>query len=88
MTVYVPNAGSGTVTPIRAATNAAGPAILIGGNPLALAITPNGKTAYVVNGRSDTVTPISIAAGKAGKAITTGKDPFAIAISPGPTTRR
>jgi YVTN family beta-propeller protein len=44
-TVYVANAGSGTVTPIAIADNRAGPAIKVGDNPLAIAITPDGKTA-------------------------------------------
>ena len=37
------------MTPIRTATNKAGKAIKVGGRPVAIAITPNGKTAYVVN---------------------------------------
>ena len=55
VTVYVANSLSGTVTPIRAATNTADPAINVGGYPLAIAITPNGKRAYVGSGTS--VTP-------------------------------
>lgn len=71
VTVYVANALSGTVTPIRAATNTARPAINVGGDPpLAIAITPNGKTAYV---SSDTmVTPVNTATGAVGKAISVG----------------
>jgi len=65
VTVYVANDGSGTVTPIRAATNTAGPAIKVGGHPLAIAITPNGKTAYVTS--DTTVTPVNTATGAVGK---------------------
>jgi DNA-binding beta-propeller fold protein YncE len=36
-----------TVTPIQG--TAAGPAIKVGDEPTAIAITPNGKTAYVAN---------------------------------------
>jgi DNA-binding beta-propeller fold protein YncE len=43
----VGNNTAGTVTPILIATNTALPPIKTGGNPFAIAITPNGKTAYV-----------------------------------------
>ncbi len=52
MTAYVANQGSGTVTPIRTATNTAGKAIKIGDNPQSIAITPNVKTAYLATGPS------------------------------------
>ena len=55
---------SGTVTPIRTATNKAGKAIKVGSGPKAIAITPNGKTAYVASTGSDTVTPIRTATNK------------------------
>src|SRR6266700_274001 len=71
-TAYVVNAGSGTVTPIAIANNRAGPAIPVGDNPQAIAITPDGKTAYVANYVSGTVTPISTATNKPGRR----KDPF------------
>ena len=81
-TAYVVNAGSGSVTPIAIANNRAGPAIKVGDNPHAIAITPDGKTAYVANYVSGTVTPITTATGKPGPAITVGKGPFGIAIIP------
>jgi YVTN family beta-propeller protein len=55
-TAYVPDAGAGTVTPIRTATNTAGPPIAVGTGPFAIAITPDGTTAYVTNDGSGTVT--------------------------------
>ncbi len=71
------------VTPIRIATNTPEKADQRReGHPIAIAITPDGKTAYVANSGSDTVTPISTATNKAGKAITIGKDPAYIAITP------
>jgi len=82
VTAYVANSGSGTVTPIATATNAAGPPITVGSNPWRIAITPDGKTAYVVNSGSDFVTPIATATNTAGPPITTGNGPFAIAITP------
>ena len=39
-TAYVANNHSGTVTPIRTATNLPGPAIKVGSGPEAVAITP------------------------------------------------
>ena len=78
-TVYVANIESGTVTPIRAATNKAGKAITVGGFPGYIAITPNGKTAYVSNG--STVTAIRTATNTAFKTIT-WQTPGNIAITP------
>ena len=79
---YVVNAKFGTVTPINTATNKAAKTIKVGSDPVAIAITPNGKTAIVVNYGSGTVTPINTATNKAGKAVKVGKDPVAVAITP------
>jgi len=52
---------------------------------MAIAITPDGRTAYVVDsgqGNGDTVTPINLATGKPGRPIKVGKDPAAITITP------
>ena len=73
---------SGTVTPINTVTNTAGPQIRVGNLPVAIGITPNGKTAYVLNQGSDTVTPINTATNTAGAPIPVGFDPVAIAITP------
>jgi YVTN family beta-propeller protein len=81
-TAYVANWGAGTVTPINTATNAAGAAIAVGGNPTGIAITPDGKTAYVANYGSGTVTPITVASNTAGTPITVGSKPASIAITP------
>jgi YVTN family beta-propeller protein len=84
--VYVADRGSGTVTPIRTATNTAGRPITVGKDPWAIAITPNGKTAYVANNDVEslpgTVTPIRTAVNKAGAPITVGNGPSVIAITP------
>jgi YVTN family beta-propeller protein len=63
----VTDSGSGTVTPISTATNAAFKAIKVGICPAGIAITPNGKTAYVTSNAG--VTPISTATDKPGKLI-------------------
>ena len=55
----------GLVTPIRTATNTAGPPVPVGNEPFGIAITPNGKTAYVTGG-TDSVTPIRTATNTAG----------------------
>ena len=70
------------MTPIRTATNKALKPIKVGGGPVAIAITPDGKTAYVANRGSGTVTPIKIATNKALKQIKVGIDPGALAITP------
>ena len=80
--VYVVNSGSGTVTPIRAATNTALPAVKAGRLPQAIAITPDGKTAYVANTRSGTVTPIRTATNTALPPVKVGRLPETIAITP------
>jgi len=69
---YVVNQMSGTVTPIRTATNMAGKAINVQKYPDAIAITPNGKTAYVASALLGTVTPIRTAAGSVGKPVKVG----------------
>jgi YVTN family beta-propeller protein len=49
---------------------------------LAIAITPDGKTAYVTNNDSETVTPIATATNTAGPPIAAGHEPYDIAITP------
>jgi len=70
------------VTPINTASNQALKAIRVGKGLLAVAITPDGKTAYIANPLSGTVTPISTATNKALKPITVGSVPDAIVITP------
>ena len=84
VTVYVVSGRTGVpglVTPIRTATNTAGPPIPV---PLAqsIAITPDGKTAYVPNARNPAVTPIRTATNTAGPPIPVGNSPFGIVITP------
>jgi hyaluronoglucosaminidase len=83
-TLYVGDWDSGTVTPIRAATNTAGKPIKTGANPalVAMAAIPNGKTVYVVNFGPGTVTPIHTATSTAGPNIKVGVTPGAIVITP------
>jgi YVTN family beta-propeller protein len=72
---YVANAGGGTVSVIDTSTNAAVATIPVGGEPVDVAISPNGSRAFVANKGADTVavidtatntvvgTPIPLAAG-------------------------
>jgi YVTN family beta-propeller protein len=77
------SATPGIVTPIATATGTpAGKPIMVGGTPLAMAITPDGETLYVVNESSGTVTPITTATGTPGTSIRVGDGPVAIATTP------
>ena len=70
------------MTPISTVTNTAGKPIKVGTGPIAIAFTPDGKTAYVVCLGADTVIPISTATNTPGTPIKAGKHPYAIAITP------
>jgi YVTN family beta-propeller protein len=63
-------------------TNTAEAPIHVGTGPVAVAVTPDGKTAYVVSLGADTVTPISTATNTPGTPIEAGVHPYAIAITP------
>jgi YVTN family beta-propeller protein len=73
----------GSLIPISTATHTKGKPIKIaGGDPIADAITPDGKTIYITNAFSDTVTPVTVATGTAGKPIRVGAIPTELAITP------
>ena len=80
-TVYVVN-WTGGVTPIPVCTNTPGKPVPVGDGPVAIAITPDGRTAYVANENSGTVTPIDTRTNKAGAAIKVGPYPAGIGITP------
>jgi DNA-binding beta-propeller fold protein YncE len=97
VTVYVANEADDTVTPILAASGAAGRPIRIGPAPAQIAISPDGQTAYVVGvgtllpgAAPVTLTPIRTATNKPGRIITVCAHenlggviaPDAIAITP------
>jgi DNA-binding beta-propeller fold protein YncE len=85
---YVVNIYDGTVTPIAIATNTPGAPIPVGSQneDVAIAVTPDGKTAYVANAPTTygngTLTPIDLATGTAGTPIAAGLAPDALAITP------
>jgi len=90
-TAYVITSGAGIVTPIDLATNTAAQPIDVSGEPVAMAVTPDGKTAYVASGAANsgreptsaqTVTPIDLTTNTAGKPIIFPNPVDAIAITP------
>jgi hypothetical protein len=94
-TAYVADALSGTVTPIRTATDTAltpikfAKSVTVAYGPPVIAITPNGTTAYIAAGLfSGYVTPIRIATDTALKPIKVGTivSNNAIAITPDTAT--
>jgi len=68
VTVYVASSISGTVTPIRVATNRPGRAINTHGANT-LTATPDGRTVYVGHVGPETVTPVQTATNRAGRPI-------------------
>jgi DNA-binding beta-propeller fold protein YncE len=86
-TAYVINSGGQTVTPIDLATNTPGKPIPADGEIVAIAITPDGKTAYVATGLSTAsstqgVQPIDLTTGTPGKPIPLTNPSDAIVITP------
>ncbi len=87
-TAYVINSGGGTVTPIDLATSTAEKPIDVSGEPVTMAIAPDGKTAYVATGftssrtSAQAVQPIDLATNTAGKPIDLQWPPDAIVITP------
>lgn len=90
-TAYVINSGGGTVTPIDLATSTAGKPIVVSGEPVALAIAPDGKTAYVASSATNTgaeptsaqtMTAINLTTNTPGKPIDLQWSADAIVITP------
>jgi DNA-binding beta-propeller fold protein YncE len=48
------------VTPVDVATETAGTQIPVGHNPVALVVTPDGRTLYASDGDDGTVTPVTL----------------------------
>ncbi len=79
---YTPNNGSGSCSVIDLANNSVVASIGVGGAPIRLAVTPDGKKLYVVNTGSDNITVIDTATRRATKTIAVGDEPAEILISP------
>ncbi len=80
--VYVTNSGDGTVSVIDSNTNAVIANVVVAGEPVDVAITPDGTRAYVVNKETNTVGVISTATNSQIGTIVVGKEPDGIAITP------
>ena len=63
-----------------------GPPVRVRGYPLALAVTPDGRTVYAVSWLAGTVTPITVGTNRAGPPVRTGSYPVAITMAPGGRT--
>ena len=94
-TAYLLNSDAATLTPIDLATQALGKPVKLqkgslakgSDGPMAVAVTPDGKTAYVLSPSLDprhfsTVTPVDTATGTAGKPIPVPGMDSSIVISP------
>jgi YVTN family beta-propeller protein len=77
----VVNSGSGSVTPVDLATRRHEAPIAVGSDPVAITLTPGGRTGFVVNRGSDSVTPIDVARRAALSPIPVGSEPDAIALT-------
>ena len=83
-TVYVVNAGDGTVSAIDESTNkVTGTPIRVGANPDAVAVDPATRTVYVANAGDGTVSVIDESTNKVtGTPIRVGANPDAVAVDP------
>ncbi|HEV2373296.1 MAG TPA: YncE family protein [Streptosporangiaceae bacterium] len=85
LTAYVTDQGSATVTPIDVATNTALRPIEVGSAPLAVAVTPNCKTAFVADmefAGNGSVVAIRTATNTTLKPVEVGQGSGAIAVTP------
>ena len=80
--VYVTNSGDGTVSALDAKTNAVVGTIGVGGEPVDVAISPDGTRAYVANKGSDAVDVIDTSTNAQVATIPVGKKPDGIAVTP------
>jgi len=72
----------GVVTPVNISAGTVGRRIKAGKDAVAIAVTPDGKTAYVANFYSGTITPVDLTRGVAEPPIRAGALPRAIVIAP------
>ncbi|MFZ3376558.1 MAG: autotransporter domain-containing protein [Chthoniobacterales bacterium] len=83
MRAYIANAGSNDVSVISTATNmVVGSPVGVGSQPVAVAVTPDGKYGYVTNNGSNTISVIDAATNTVVGSITLGNQPAGVAITP------
>lgn len=81
-TAYVTNQSTGQVTPISIPANVPGTPITVGGDPVDIAITPDGQFAYVTNNTLNRVDVINLLTNTLVTSIPVGTAPIGIAITP------
>jgi YVTN family beta-propeller protein len=79
---YVANSGNGTVSVFDTASNVVFATIPVGGEPVDVAISPDGTRAYVANKGDGSVDLIDVATNSQTGSIPVGKEPLGIAVSP------
>ncbi len=79
---YVTNSGDGTVSVLDAVGNGFLTSTSVGGEPVDVAVMPDGTHAYVANKGSNSVDVIDTATNARVAAIAVGKEPTGIAITP------
>lgn len=81
--VYVANSGSGTVSVIDSNTSSVIANVVVSGEPVDVAITPDGTRAYVANKSTNTVSVIDTLTNRQIGTIVVRTEPDGIAITPG-----
>src|SRR5262249_6320787 len=81
-TLYVVNAGSGTVAVVDGRTNANAARIDVGGVPLDVAVNPSTLTVYVTDSRDDTLSVIDGATNAVTATVRVGMTPQGVAVDP------
>jgi YVTN family beta-propeller protein len=79
---YVADSGDGTVAVFDTSTNAVSAVLPVGGEPVDVAISPNGGRAYVANKGADSVAVIDTATNAVVAAVQVGSKPLGVAASP------
>jgi YVTN family beta-propeller protein/autotransporter-associated beta strand protein len=83
VSAYIANAGSNDVSVINTTTNVVvGSPITVGSQPVAVAVTPDGKYVYVTNNASNKISVIDAATNTVVGSITLGSQPAGVAITP------
>ncbi|EQD32518.1 alpha-1,2-mannosidase family protein, partial [mine drainage metagenome] len=84
--VYAVNNANNSVTPINPRTGALGPRIMVGDDPDAAILSPQGRWLYVANQGSNTISVIDTVSQTVSATIAVGSGPDALALCPGGST--
>jgi YVTN family beta-propeller protein len=80
MRAYVANAYSNSVTVIDTVSEKVVATVLVGHNPVDVAVTSTGSAAYVANAGSNSVSVIDTTSNNVAKTVTVGNRPVEVAI--------